>query len=89
MARNKTRTLLVVLSIAVGVAAIGIVRNAHNLMERDLFEAFMRSNPHSASLNLTPFGSDLADAVRNLPTVDYAQARKTLDVDVYDQMPRP
>jgi len=85
MSRNKTRTLLVVLSIAVGVAAIGIVRNAHNLMERDLFEAFMRSNPHSASLNLTPFGTDLADAVRNLPTVDYAQARKTLDVDVYDQ----
>lgn len=81
MARNRTRTLLVVLSIAVGVAAIGIVRNARNMMERDLFGDFQATNPHSASLNLTPFTEELADAVRSLPTIQEAQARKYADVD--------
>ncbi|MBN1265555.1 MAG: FtsX-like permease family protein [Anaerolineales bacterium] len=81
MARNKTRTLLVVLSIAVGVAAIGIVRNAHHMTERNLFEAFMSTNPHSASLNLSPFPGDLADDVRNFSTVKNAQARKFLNVE--------
>ena len=81
MTRNKTRTLLVVLSIAVGVAAIGIVRNAHHIIERDLFDAFMSTNPHSASLNLSPFPGDLADDVRNFSSIEYAQARKSLNVD--------
>jgi len=85
MVRNKTRTALVVLSITVGVAAIGTVRNAHHVMERDLFDTFTRTNPHSASLNLSPFREQLADAVRNHPDVAQAQARKTLDVDVLGQ----
>ncbi len=68
---NKTRSLLVVLSIAVGVAAIGMIRTAQEVIQHDLYGPFRATNPASAELYITPlFDQDITHAVEAMPEVE-------------------
>ncbi|MBN1310626.1 MAG: ABC transporter permease [Anaerolineae bacterium] len=75
---NKTRSLLVILSIAVGVAAIGMINNTMYMLRRDLFGAHSAGNPASVSLYVSPFDTDLASAVEAMREVESVQAHRTL-----------
>jgi len=66
---NKTRTLLVVLSIAVGVFAIGMVGGSRVILIRDLTDTWMAVDPPSATLNTEAFDDDLVQVVRKLPGI--------------------
>jgi len=44
---NKTRSMLVVLSIAVGVGVVGMINNARIMIERDLYTPYQSGNPAS------------------------------------------
>jgi putative ABC transport system permease protein len=79
---NKTRTLLVVLSIAVGVFAIGMVGGSRVILMRDLSNTWMSVNPASATLNTEAFDDDLVQVVRKLPGIGAAEARRTISVRV-------
>src|SRR4029079_1754609 len=79
---NKTRTLLVVLSIAVGVFAIGMIGGSRVILIRDLTNTWMAVSPTSATLNTEAFGDDLVQVVRKMPGVSEAEARRTLVVRV-------
>jgi putative ABC transport system permease protein len=79
---NTTRTLLVVLSIAVGVFAIGMVGGSRVILIRDLTETWMAVNPASATLSTEAFGDALVQVVRKLPGVGAAEARRTISVRV-------
>jgi putative ABC transport system permease protein len=82
LASNRTRTLLVVISIAVGVFAIGMVGGARTILTRDLSETWMAVNPASATLDADSFGDDLVQVIRRMPGVADAEARRTLVVRV-------
>lgn len=73
---NKTRSLLVILSIAVGVAAIGMINNTMSMLRRDLFGAHGHGNPASVSLYISPFDTDLASAVESMREVEAVQAHR-------------
>jgi putative ABC transport system permease protein len=73
---NKPRTILVVLSIAVGVAAVGMVSNAWIMIQRDLYGPFEKAHPHSVLLNLSPFDEDVIHAVEGMPEIERAGARR-------------
>lgn len=73
---NRSRSLLVVLSIAVGVAAVGMINHAGIIVRRDLFGAFSAGHPASLQLSTTPFQGELASAVEAMPEVEAAQARR-------------
>ena len=45
----KTRTLLVVLSIAVGVFAVGAIMHARLILARDMTATYMAANPAHAT----------------------------------------
>ena len=79
---NKTRTLLVVLSIAVGVFAIGMIGGSRVILMRDLSDTWMSVDPPSATLNTEAFDDDLVQVVRKLPGIREAEARRTLVVRV-------
>ena len=79
---NPTRTLLVVLSIAIGVFAIGMVGGARVILMRDLTDTWMGVKPPSAALNTEAFDDELVQVVRKLPGVSAAEARRTLTVRV-------
>ena len=80
---NKARTVLVVLSIAVGVFAIGMVGGSSIMMNDALRKTFGATNPASAQIStVDPFGDDLLEAVERMRTVGDAQGRRTFSVRV-------
>ena len=62
---HKSRSMLVILSIAVGVAAVGMINNAKSMIERDLFGPYVAGNPALVQIYVSPFDESLAKAVAN------------------------
>lgn len=80
---HKSRSLLVVLSIAVGAGAVGMINNGKSLIERDLFGPYTAGNPALVQIFVSPFDKDLASAVAAMPEVKMAEARRTAMATVY------
>uniref|UniRef100_UPI0035AFB12B FtsX-like permease family protein n=1 Tax=Promineifilum sp. TaxID=2664178 RepID=UPI0035AFB12B len=72
----KARTLLVVLAIAVGTAAVGVSATSLVVLRRDLRDGYRNTNPAHAILDTSPFDVALAEQVAKLPEVVEAQARR-------------
>src|SRR3954470_375921 len=79
---NKTRTLLVVLSIAVGVFAVGTTAGTWVMMSRDLSANYAEINPSSAILFTDPFDDGLVDSIRGTRGVGEAEGRFDLTVRI-------
>lgn len=79
---NKTRTMLVVLSIAAGIFAIGTINTTQIILANDLNAVYSTINPPSAIIGVSPFKEDILDAVRAMPEVKDADARRTISVRV-------
>jgi putative ABC transport system permease protein len=78
---NKIRTLLVVLSIAVGVFAIGTVASSYIILTQDLSETYLATNPaHASILSFQSFGEDVVKAVENLREIKEAEGRRRVTV---------
>ena len=73
---NKTRTALVVLSIALGVFSIGFVAGARGVILRSLDGAYRDVAPASAVLSVDAFGDELVDLARAVPGVAAAEGRR-------------
>lgn len=80
---HKIRALLVILSIAVGVAAVGMINNAKHMIERDLFGPYLAGNPALVQVYVSPFDESLAEAVAGLRAVEMVQARRTTAATIY------
>jgi putative ABC transport system permease protein len=72
---HKTRTLLVVLSIAVGVFAVGMIASTQQILSRQLMASYLGVNPGNAVIATTPFDEELLKSVRRMPEVEDAAAR--------------
>jgi putative ABC transport system permease protein len=72
---HKTRSLLVILSIAVGGFAIGVISGTQQLLDSQFTGAYLGGSPAQASFAVSPFGDDLIKAVANVPGVQEASAR--------------
>jgi putative ABC transport system permease protein len=77
---NRTRTILVILSIAVGVFAVGMVASNSVIFTRELNASWAAVNPASASLFTGHFDDELLYTVRNMPEVAEADARRSFTV---------
>lgn len=77
---NKTRTALVVLSIAVGVSAVGLIVTLQINLSRTMAESYAATNPASATLDIDSFNDDLVQAVRRMPGVRDAEGRDHVNV---------
>lgn len=74
---NKGRTLLVVLSIAVGVFAVGTIASSQIILSRDLTESYLATNPASGILfTFDTFGEDVIKAVERMAEVEEAEGRQ-------------
>ncbi|MBE9508484.1 MAG: ABC transporter permease, partial [Chloroflexi bacterium] len=78
---NKRRTFLVVLSIAVGVFAVGTVAQMQVIVSKDMVESYEAANPASATIYTDqPFDDDLVEVVRRMPEVAEAEGRRSIIV---------
>lgn len=88
---NKTRTFLVVISIAVGVFALGMIATSRIALSQGLKEEYTAINPSSAMIMVSDpffgigevgFGDDLVEAVRNMPDIGEAEGRRKVMVRI-------
>lgn len=79
---NKLRTILVMLSISVGVFAVGMVYSSSLMFERDLARSWRSASPASASLYADPFDEELVQSVRGMRGVKEAEGRRNVDLRV-------
>jgi putative ABC transport system permease protein len=79
---NRSRSILVVLSIAVGVATVGMINQAGIIVRRDLFGAFYQGAPASLHISVSPFQKDLESAVESRSDVEAVQARRVTSASI-------
>src|SRR5215207_1996797 len=77
---DKTRTGLVVASIAVGVFAIGMIINAYVILGQDINHSYEAVNPPNIEVQTDPFDKDLVHVIEKIPGVDKAEGRRTMQV---------
>ena len=77
---NKLRTVLVVLSIAVGVFAVGMIAGTRETAVAALDASWNSTNPASVTLYTDTFDEELLFTVRHMPGVREADARRQTTV---------
>ena len=79
---DKTRTGLVVASIAVGVFAIGMIINAFVILGADINHSYEAVNPPNIEVRTDPFYKDLVRVIEKTPGVEEVEGRRIIDVRV-------
>ena len=77
---QKARSILVVLSIAVGVFAVGMIAGTRVILSEALTSSWMAVRPASATVYTADFDEDLLWTVRRMPGVADADARRSFSV---------
>ena len=72
---HKARTLLVMLTIAVGVFAVGFVGDLFFITLPDLDRNYQVANPHAAIIYTDPFNDDLLPSLKRVPGVGEVEGR--------------
>ncbi|MEN6479910.1 MAG: FtsX-like permease family protein [Anaerolineales bacterium] len=80
--QHKSRTLLVVLSIAVGIVAIGAIAGTFFVLPTDMTQSYAASNPANITLVTDPFDQQLVDDLANMRDVGEAQGQRDVQVRV-------
>ncbi len=78
----RSRTLLVVVSIAVGALAVGMIIESRVVLGRDLEAAFLGSDPAHAEIGMGPFDEAFVRAAKGAPGVAAAEGRRTVTVQL-------
>ena len=79
---NRTRTVLVIVSIAVGIFAVGAVQLLRSVILTELKAVYASSNASQAALFVAGADQGLLDSIRRMPEVADAQGRSNLVVKV-------
>ncbi len=72
---NKARSLLVAMSIAVGVFAVGVVASSYFVIRADMAADYWSINPHTARIYADLFDDDLIPTLARVPGVTAVEAR--------------
>ena len=79
---NKARTLLVVLSIAVGVFSIGVIAGAYQIISNDMSVSYSANKPANVELRMTDFDEDTLEMIRNQRGVQDVEGRRVFNIRV-------
>ena len=79
---NKARTILVVLSITIGVFAVGMIAGAYVIISQDLDLSYASANPANIEILTKPFEEKFVNSVARLEGVAAVEARREVNVRV-------
>ena len=79
---NKTRTLLVVSSISVGVFAVGAIVTTYTVMSEDIAIGYASAQPANIEVITDPFDDTMVKSIERIPGVTGAEGRHMLSVRV-------
>jgi putative ABC transport system permease protein len=77
---GKTRTLLVVASIAVGVFAVGGIASGYVIIAEDIDASYASTNPANIEIWMDPFDDDLLRSIERIPGIALVEGRHILGV---------
>ena len=77
---HPVRSVLVVLSIAVGVFAVGTIAGANAMLQAGLTTAYESSKPSSATIFAGPFDESFVESIRSMHGIADADARRSVTV---------
>lgn len=77
---DKTRTALVVTSIAAGVLVIGMLISAYVILGEDINRSYAAINPPNIVVWTDPFDDDLVSVIADVPGVEETQGRRFIGV---------
>jgi putative ABC transport system permease protein len=72
---NKTRSLLMISTIVVGVFSVGLVNNMSRMMNHDMESDFLSASPSEAKISAYPLNDDWVRWMRAIPGVGDAEGR--------------
>lgn len=76
--QERTRTVLVVLAIAIGIVAFSSVLASYAILTRELDRGYLETNPASATLRVDRLDDELLAAIARSPGVGEVEARRTV-----------
>ncbi len=79
---NWGRTLLVVLSIAVGVFSIGVIAGAYQIISNDMSASYAANRPANIEMRMTNFDDDVLASIHNQRYIEDAEARRVFNIRV-------
>jgi putative ABC transport system permease protein len=79
---SKLRTLLVVLSIAVGVFSVGMIAGAYAIISNDMSASYAANRPANIELRMDNFDEALLSTVQNSREVADAEGRRVFNIRV-------
>jgi len=77
---DKTRTGLVVASIAAGAFAIGMIISSYMILATDINPSYAAVNPPNIEIWTDPFDQDLAQSLEKIPGIEKVQGRRLLEI---------
>ena len=79
---NRTRTILVVLSIAIGVFAVGMIAGTQTMLLQDMEAAYWSTEPANAHMWISSFDEDYLERIRKIDGVLEVDARVDHDLQL-------
>ncbi len=79
---SLSRTLLVVVSIVVGVSSIGVITGAYMIISQDMSASYAANNPMNVELRTDDFNSTLIQTVQDMRGVKQAEGRRVFGLQV-------
>ncbi len=79
---DRTRSLLVIASIAVGVFAVGAIVSTYVILSEDIGISYASAQPANIEILTDPFDNELVKAVEKIPGVVNAEGRQMLSMRV-------
>jgi len=80
---DKTRTLLIVLSIAVGLFAVGTIVSSRTILSTEMDRSYAAINPSSGTVRtVQPFDEPFLRSVQAMRNVDEADARRVVNARI-------
>jgi putative ABC transport system permease protein len=77
---GKSRTLLVVASIAVGVFAVGGIVSGYAIIDQDIDASYASVNPANVEIWTDPFDDDTIQSIERIPGIAHVEGRRMLGV---------
>ncbi len=79
---NRSRTFLVIITIAVGVIAVGFNANMGQYMIQSMDADYLSARPSEATVYAGPLDDDMVKAAREVPGVDAVEGRSSVSAKV-------
>src|SRR5215470_3868590 len=80
--QERTRTVLVVLAIALGIAAFDSVMSSYAILTRELDRGYLATNPASAVFRMDAIDDDLVHAILSDGAVSDAEPRRVVSAQI-------